>query len=217
MKRINIFIADDHDLVLDGIQALLSSVDHISIIGRASNGLEVLEQINKNPDVDLVILDINMPEMDGIEVTQEIKSNKIPVKVLILSMHNMSEFINKLMEVGADGYLLKNSGKAELVNAIEKVNSGGKYFCNEVVKSNFNEKLYAMNSHQSALSPREKEVVQFIAKGFSSQQIAQVLGLSPHTVDSHRKKILSKLGVKNSVEIAKYALKKGILKGFDIV
>ena len=217
MKQINIFIADDHDLVLDGIQALLSSVDHINIVGRASNGLEVLEQLQKRPDIDLVILDINMPEMDGIEVTQEIKSKGMSVKILILSMHNRPEFINKLIEVGADGYLLKNSGKAELVHGIESISAGEKFFCNEVVKSNFNEKLFAMESHQSALSPREKEVVQLIAKGFSSQQIALHLGLSQHTIDSHRKKILSKLGVKNSVEIAKYALKKGIIKGFDIV
>lgn len=217
MKQVNILIADDHDLVLDGIHALLSPVQHVTIVGRASNGLEVLDRMRKHPDLDLLILDINMPEMDGIEVTQEVKSRGLPIKVLILSMHNRPEFINKLIEVGADGYLLKNSGKAELVKAIDKVSSGGKYFCSEIVKSNFNEKLYALDSHQSELSPREKEVVQYIAKGYSSQQIAQVLQLSPHTIDSHRKKILSKLGVKNSVEIAKYALKKGILKGFDIV
>lgn len=217
MKQINILIADDHDLILDGISALLASVEHVKIVGSASNGLEVLAQIEKNPQIDLVILDINMPEMDGIEVTQRIKSEKLPVKVLMLSMHNRPEFINKLMEVGADGYLLKNSGKAELVRAVEDISAGGKYFCNEVVKSNFNEKLMALDSHQSALSPREKEVVQFIAKGLSSQQIAEALGLSSHTIDSHRKKILSKLGVRNSVEITKYALKRGILKGFDIV
>lgn len=217
MKQVNILIADDHELVLDGIQALLDPVSHINIAGRASNGVEVLDQLRRNADLDLVILDINMPEMDGIEVTQHIKDSGMRVKVLILSMHNRTEFIDKLVEVGADGYLLKNSGKVELVKAIDLISSGGRYFCNEVVKSNFNEKLIALNSHQSELSPREKEVVQLIAKGMSSQQIALVLKLSPHTIDSHRKKILSKLGVKNSVEIAKYALRKGILKGFDIV
>ncbi len=212
---IKVLLADDHEMILEGLCALLENEKEIEIIGKAQDGLEVLEQL-KSLQPHLLILDINMPQMDGIELTAKLKERHPKIKVLILSMHNRSEFIKRLMELGADGYILKNSGRGELITAIKTIVAGKKYFSHEIMKTNFDDQLHSTSKNPSLLSEREKDVLRLIAQGLTSQQIASKLNISQHTVDSHRKHILSKIEAKNSVDIVKYALKTGLVKGFDI-
>lgn len=217
MKQIQILLADDHEMILDGLSVLLRNELDIEIIGKAQNGIEVMEQLHSFKQPDLVVLDINMPQKDGIETATEIKSKYPQVKILILSMHHRSEFIKKLIEIDVDGYILKSSGRNELVTAIRRVAEGRKHFGPEIIKANFAQQLLKVPSHINTLSLREKDVIRLITTGLTSQQIAGVLNISHHTVDSHRKKILSKIGAKNSVDIAKYSIQTGITKGFEIM
>lgn len=217
MKLLKIFLVDDHEMILDGLCALLNDEKNIEVVGIANNGNDVLKKLKKIPLPDVLILDINMPEKDGIEVTAEVKALYPEIKILILSMHNRSEFIKKIMETGADGYILKNTGRNELLTAIYDIASGHMHFGAEIMKTNFEEQLILPSHGLNDLSKREKEVIWHIAFGMTSQQIADNLNISIHTVDSHRKRILSKINAKNSVDIVRYALKTGIVKGFDIL
>ncbi len=217
MKKLKLILADDHEMILDGIRALLEGEDHIQIIDQVHDGVELLNRLQFSPKPDLVIVDINMPNKDGIEVTTDIKSLYPQIKVLILSMHHRKEFVNKLLEAGADGYILKNSGRVELLKAIDQISKGSGYFSTEIMKANFEAQYYSKPFPTVELSQREKDVVRLIANGNSSQEIAEELCISTHTVDSHRKHILSKINAKNSVDITHYAFKTGIIKGFDIL
>ena len=214
-----IIIADDHELVLQGLIALLETASDIEIVATAQNGQEALDLIQRTEEVDLLLLDINMPELDGIEVTRFVKENYPEIKVLILSMYQRSEFIKTLITAGADGYILKNAGKAVLLEAIEALSKGERYFSKEVLDSmidSYTEKRKTKDLALVELSTREKEVVRLIAMEKSTAEIAEELFLSAHTINSHRKSILSKLDVKNAAGIFRYALHSGLIKGFDI-
>lgn len=195
--------------------ALLDSESHLEIIGLAKDGEEVLEHLHSSPLPDILLLDINMPKKDGIELTAEVKKKYPEVKILILSMHHRSEFVKKLTASGADGYILKNGGKGELLRAIQQIASGEQYFAQEILRDSFKQQIIAQGS-PAPLSEREKDVARQIAYGSSTSEIAETLHISTHTVDSHRKNILTKIDGKNSVDITNYALKTGIAKRFDI-
>lgn len=218
MDKIKLLIADDHQMILDGLKVLLDQVDRFEVVGEASNGQEVIEMVKKAEELDIIVLDINMPEKDGIEVTTELKKSYPEIKILIVTMYNRKEFVKSLMETGVDGYILKNAGRDELVNAIDSLSKGEPYYGKEITKT-------IMKSYQKErvfdspmdidVSEREKDIIRLIADGLSTQEIGEKLFLSTHTINTHRKNILSKLNVKNSAGVIRYGIQTGIVKGFD--
>jgi len=212
-----VIIADDHELVVEGLKMLLHG-DNIEVIATASNGDAVIDLIQREIEIDVLILDINMPGKDGIEVTKEIKFQYPEVKILILTMYRKVEFIKNLIKIGADGYVLKNSGKGNFIKAIEALVKGEKYFSEDVMNTVMNSyaQTWETNDFEPiTLSDREKEVAVLIAKEKSTLEIAETLHLSHHTINSHRKSLLSKLDVKNAAGVFRYALKTGLIKEFD--
>ena len=159
-----------------------------------------------------------MPSTDGIEVTKQIKSRHPEIKILILSMYNRQEFIKNLIESGADGYILKNSDKSELLGAIHTLQKGESYFGKEITKTimkSFRKENPPTEMHEVPLTEREKEIVKLIAETMTTSEIAEKLFLSTHTIDTHRKNILSKLQVKNVAGLVRYAVQTGLIKDFD--
>lgn len=219
MDKVRVLLADDHEMILDGLKLMLAQNEQIEIVGEAKDGEEVIDKVRHLPELDVVILDINMPKKDGIEVTREIKRIHAEVKVLILSMYNRKEFLKQLVEVGIDGYILKNAGKKVLLEALESLARDEPYYDKEITKTMLRsyQKSKVFDSPMDVeLSEREKEVVVLIANGLTSGEIAEKLFISTHTVDTHRKNILSKLNVKNATGIMRFALQTGIIKGFDL-
>lgn len=191
-----IFIADDHQIVIDGLQLLLNDNDRFKIIGSANDGETALKHIIKlNPDV--VLLDLKMPEKDGLQVILHLKNQGITSKIIMLSMHGDRRFIIDAKHYGADAFLLKNVGKAELILTIEKVLNG------EQVFTKFPE---LSSNDNSVLTPRELEVIELIVNGLTSNQIAESLNLSHYTIETHRKNIVRKTGAKNSASLVKYVM-----------
>ena len=218
MDKVKLLIADDHEMIRDGLRVLLNQTGQFDIVAEASNGREVIEVIKKIDELDIIVLDINMPDKDGIEVTTELKKTYPEIKILIVTMYNRKEFIKSLMEIGVDGYILKNSGKDELVAALNSLNRGEPYYGAEITKT-------VMKSYQKQrvfdspldieMSEREKETIRLIADGLSTHEIGEKLFLSTHTINTHRKNILNKLNVKNSAGVIRYGIQTGIVKGFD--
>ncbi|NVO11896.1 MAG: response regulator transcription factor [Bacteroidales bacterium] len=208
---INVIIADDHQIVLDGLKLLLEREKDICPVGEALNGLELLAQLEKK-QVDVAVIDIDMPRMNGIETTKEIRKRFPDVKVLILSMYNDNEYIKQLIEVGASGYILKNKGKEELVNAIRKIAEGGDYLGDAIIKTLMDEMKKpkkSLNDNKIPLTKREIEVLKLIAKGCTTPQIAEALFIAHSTVETHRRNLIDKLGVANSKELIRYAIENG--------
>lgn len=208
-ETINILIVDDHQMLIDGIQALLKKEKHFQFIATANSGekaLELLKTIHPN----LVITDINMPGMSGIELTKHIKTHYNDIKVLVLTMHNERAIISEILKAEAEGYILKNTGREELINAIHKIADGGTFFSSDVIASLMKEtKSEVTEQHltpeKAGLTPREIEIIKLIADEFSSAQIAEKLFISPRTVDTHRKHILEKIQCKTVVGLLKFA------------
>ena len=208
---IRIVIADDHQMFLDGIKAFLSGVPEIEIVGEGQNGLEVLE-ILKKETVDVAVLDVNMPKMDGIETTRQIKANYPNIKVLIVTMFNEKNFILNLMQAGANGYILKNKSKEELVGAIHNVFKGNSHFSLDVLNTVSNTSVSTQKEEVVELTDREKEVLCEIAEGLTTKQIAKKLFISEPTVNTHRRNLLSKIGVSNEKFLVRYAIKHGFIE-----
>ena len=216
---IKLLIADDHKIILDGLVMLLSLEPTFEIVGTAHNGTEVIAKVDELDELDVLIMDINMPEMDGIEVTRALKKKYPEIRILILSMYNRSEFVKTLISIGVDGYILKHSGKVILYQAINQLYLGERFFSEQILDNLIEtpiETNEVIDIARVELSDREKEVVKLIAQEKSTAEIAEALFLSPHTINSHRKSILNKLAVKNSAGIFRYALQTGIVKGFDM-
>lgn len=214
-----ILIADDHELILEGLNMLISTEPSYEIVGTAQTGTEVIELVDKIDELDVLIVDINMPEMDGIEVTKILKKKHPEIRILILSMYNRSEFVKTLISVGIDGYILKNSGRDVLFEAIDTLYRGERYFSQEILNNlieSYVETNQEVDLARVELTDREKEVVRLIVQEKSTADIADIMCLSLHTINSHRKSILNKLAVKNAAGIFRYALQTGIVKGFDM-
>jgi two-component system nitrate/nitrite response regulator NarL len=211
---IKVLLADDHEIITDGLKSILKNEDNIEVVATVSNGRDAVNYIEKN-QVDIAVLDINMPIMTGIEATKLIKENAYETKVLILSMYDTMEFIDELIEAGCQGYILKNKGQEELVKAIHRVYSGKPYFGERVQERMLEQRMNSkIKSKQEKvdLTRRELQVLQLIAQEFTTPEISEKLFIEESTVNTHRRNLISKLGVKSSLGLVSYAWKNGFIK-----
>lgn len=199
-------IADDHQVLLDGLKMMMEGYSHVDVIDTASNGQEVLEKLD-SIEVDVLLMDIQMPIMDGYTTAKLVNSNFPNVKIIILSMHNERAYVEKMFALGVSGYLLKSAGKEEIIQAIEKVNDGGQYFSSEIMTSLLTQNTKKSTSiTTSELTKREKEILGHIAGGMTNPEIAKKLFLSVDTIKTHRKNMMRKLNVNNTAGLVKHAI-----------
>jgi DNA-binding NarL/FixJ family response regulator len=208
-----IVLAEDHILVREGIKKIIEAFADLEVVGEVSDGLQLLDFLKRLP-VNMVILDISMPNLSGIEATKEIKRNFPQVKVLILTMHKKREYLNDALAAGADGYLLKEDAAKELLTAIQKIRQEAVYV--SPLLSAELATLYAQTRRQmpdlaveERLTPREIEIIKLIAEGKSSKEIGALLFLSFRTIQNHRTKIMRKLKLKKNIDLVKYAIQMG--------
>lgn len=206
---IRVFIVDDHPVVIEGIHSLLQNEKDIEWMGQAMNAQSCLGYFVNNT-ADVVLMDISMPGMDGMELCRVMKEKYPGIMILGLSTFNQGLYIKKMMDNGASGYILKNSSKEDLVKAIHAVSEGYIYFSGEAGMA-LDEYHKSAATELPALTPREKEILELIAEGYTNPQIAEKIFLSPFTVDSHRKNLLAKLGVKNTASLIKLAVEKKLI------
>lgn len=208
---IRVMIADDHNMFVEGIESILDGINDIQVVSKCHTGPEVFEKLAETP-ADVILLDINLPGMNGIEVCQKLSKEFPDVKVLALSMHNEESFVTEILKYGALGYILKNTGKKELISAIETINRGQSYFSEEVtetiMKSLVNQRTGSKKTSSLApkISRREKDVLDLIIKEMTTQEIADTLFISLKTVESHRRSLLTKLNVRNTAGLVRVAL-----------
>ena len=206
---VRVFIVDDHPVVIEGIHSLLKNEKGIEWAGHAMNAQSCLGFFVNNI-ADIVLMDISMPGMDGIELCAMMKEKYPGIFILGLSTFNQGLYIKKMMENGASGYILKNSSKEELLKAIHTVYNGGIFFSGEAGEA-LMEYQKSSITHLPELSPREKEILSLIAEGYTNPQIAEKIFLSSFTVDSHRKNLLAKLNVKNTASLIKLAVERKLI------
>lgn len=214
MPDIRVLVVDDHAILRDGIRSLLERQEGISVTGEASNGLEALEKISADPP-DIVLMDIAMPVMNGIEATQRIKERFPQVKVLILTQHDDREYIQPLLQAGAAGYVLKRSGGREVLTAIHHVNEQGAFLEPSIARQlleSYAQPIASNTPTTPYLTDREREVLQLVMVGKSNKEIARALHISPKTVSVHRSNIMAKLEVNNSIELVNYVNQHRILE-----
>ncbi len=213
MEKKRILLVDDHQLVLEGFKMIISKEENFEIVGEAKDGLEAVDMAGELC-ANLVMMDINLPSINGIEATRKIKAKYPKVKVIILSMNESQEYIIKADQAGADGYLLKSLEKDELVEAINTVLAGGKYHCKALSPELVNliaNKKYKTELNDSLLTNREIDIIKELALGSSSKEIAKKLFISDRTVNTHKTNIYKKLDVKNSVELLVIAKQRLII------
>jgi DNA-binding NarL/FixJ family response regulator len=213
MNPITVLLADDHDVVRKGMKMLLEDEESVLVIGEASDGLDAIEKVKAlSPNV--VILDLTMPKMTGIEAAKIISEEYPQVQILIFSMHNNREYIINSVENGASGYLLKDTGKEELMRAINVVSEGRKYFPPEISEVIIDELLSKTSGNQpdtsrpifQKITPKEKQILEHIVQGYNSREIADKLFLSIRTVDNHRANMMKKTKAKNTADLVKMAI-----------
>ncbi len=212
-NRIKIFIVDDHQIMIDGISALLKSDANFEVVGQNISPLKAIKEINEvRPDV--LITDVNMKELSGIELAKKIKELFPKIKILALSMHGDRETISEMLEVGINGYVLKNTGKEELTTALTKIAGGDFFFSNEVTTEMLKEVITEPRSNQKelvSLTPREKEIVKCISLEMNNAQISTELFISERTVETHRKNIFRKTQTKSVAGLIKLAIEQKII------
>lgn len=208
MKPMRVMLVDDQSIILDGLAALLEGDPGIEVVGTASNGQDAVETaLRLKPDV--IVMDISMPIMDGIEATRLVKKKLKNVQVLILSMYNRREFVTEILEAGASGYVLKNTNRRELLEAMRIVRSGHRYLAAPVQETMDEGGRDHFGDRSITLTRREREVITLIAQQRTNPEIADMLNLSIATVETHRKNILHKLGLHNGAGLVKYAMERG--------
>lgn len=210
---IRVLLADDHKVLLDGLQNLLEGLEDIRCVGVAMNGSEVMTILEDN-NVDVILMDINMPVMDGIETTKQVREKYPETKIIALTMLEQASFIQLMLKSGASGFLLKNSGKEDVLTAIRAVAAGGQYLgpeATQLLMENMKGQSAIRREFIPRLTRRESEVLKLMAKGHSTQSIADTLFISFNTVESHRKNLRSKFGVHNGAELIRVASERGLL------
>lgn len=211
---IKVFIADDHAVVREGLRFILETEGDIIVIGEAADGRQAVRQIRKlAPDV--VVMDIAMPKLNGIEATAQILNGKVNTRVIIFSMHSTKEHIFRALEAGAQGYLLKESAGKEMVKAVRTVYAGRRFLSDHISHKVIDDYIYqrradSKESPLKRLSPREREVLQLVVEGKSSAEIAESIFLSPKTVETYRSRLMQKLGLKDLPSLVKFAIQHGM-------
>lgn len=208
-NKVKVLIADDHAMIRDGVRSLIKQNKELVVVGEAQSGRETLEKF-QDLKPDLLILDISMPDLNGMEVSREILSSDPDAKIVILSMYDDEDYINRCLEYGVKGYVVKNESGGELDYAIKAVLQGKNYFSRQAQNVIF--KRHSQNVTKKKqkdddihLTQREREIIKLIAEGLTSQQMADQLFISPRTVETHRANVMKKIGVKNAVELVKKA------------
>ena len=217
-NTIRVVLADDHVFVRDGIKSLLENEANIEVVGEATDGLEALS-IVKTLNPDLLILDIRMPNLTGIEVVEKLRSENNLVKIVMLSMHESEEYVLKSIKAGADGYLLKGSSKEEFLKAVHTIANGGKYFSGDISSiliGQLSNPTAAMETKQSLdeelmITKREKEILKLLLSGKGNKEIAEALEISKRTAEVHRFNLMKKLKVKNLMELSNKATEYSLL------
>ncbi|MBU1013237.1 MAG: response regulator transcription factor [Bacteroidetes bacterium] len=211
MGKIKVILVDDHQMFRDGVKSVLSDEENIAIIGEVGHAND-LYKLLESTSPDLIITDISMPDISGIDITKYVSKNFPEINILILSMHSNEEFITKALNAGANGYLPKDTSMNELLQAINIIAKGENYFnkgiSDTILKSMVNKSKISKNDN---LTSRELEIVHQVVEGLSNKEIAEKLNISVRTVDSHKNNILHKLGLKSSVELVKYAIKNNLV------
>lgn len=216
-QPIRVLVADDHDIVRYGICSVIDASDDIEVVCEAGSGTEALEQFRKmNPDV--CILDITMPEMNGIQTTRAILELEPEARILILTMHINEEYLNQVLNAGANGYMLKNSDRDELLGSIRAVYRGEKAFSQTISKlmteryvRQVQKPRELQDTEKVNVTRRELEILRLIAEGHTSSEISEILFISPRTVDTHRANLMSKLDIKNAAGLVRYAIENKLI------
>jgi two-component system, NarL family, response regulator NreC len=215
-KPIRVLIADDHTIVRSGVRLLLEAEIDIEVIGEALEGNQAVE-LSASLKPDVVLMDIAMPGMDGLEATRQIKSRFPEIQVLVLTMHRSDEYFFEILEAGASGYLLKGADTSDLVKAVRFVHRGEVFLyptmAQKLLREFFN-RSQPSSSYESKLSPREKEILRLVADGYSNKEIAEKLVVSSSTVHSHLSNLMGKLELSSRRELIQYARKQGLLSGY---
>jgi len=212
---IRVFLADDHAIVRDGLRAVLQGQPDITVVGDAADGRETVRQeAQLRPDV--VVMDIAMPELNGIDAARQIREADQSTEIVILSMYSTSEHIFRALQAGARGYLLKESAGVEVVNAVRAVHSGQRYLSQKISDKLVDEyvrqrEAVGAQSPLALLSPREREVLQLVVEGKSSAEIADILFLSPKTVETYRSRLMRKLDISDLPSLVKFAIQQGLI------
>jgi DNA-binding NarL/FixJ family response regulator len=211
LDKIRIILADDHDILIDGIESILNEAPHLQVIGKASSA-DAAEALVKRLEPDLLLTDISMGAVSGLDLTKRVLQQFPLTRVIVLTMHDDAQHISDMLQAGALGYLLKNVKQAELFTAIEQVMQGRQYIQQSLaVQYNQFIQQQKQNKKNSQLTPREIEIIKLIAQGMTTLQISRKLYLSEHTVETHRKNIIRKTGAKNVIGIVNYARQNGFL------
>jgi DNA-binding NarL/FixJ family response regulator len=210
---IRILLVDDQRIIIDGLRGLMEPVVDIECVGEAANGEEALFAL-KHLRVDVVLMDLDMPVMDGVEATKRIKAEYPDVKVVVLTMHEEAAMVKELMEIGADGYLVKNCGRDELLLAIRGVHAGQRHFGSALLEGLLQQRQEsaAQSGLLKELSEREVEVLAALAEGLTNKEIGERLFISPRTVDTHRTNLMKKLDTHNVAGLVRIAIKAGLVR-----
>lgn len=215
---IRVVIADDHVFVRDGIKSLLENEGNIVVVGEATDGLEALKTVESTKP-DLLILDIRMPNLTGIEVVEKLRNQNNPIKIVMLSMHESEEYVLKSIKAGADGYLLKGSSKEEFLKALHTVSDGGKYFSGDIssiligqlTHPTTSSEAKQVNGEEMLITKREKEILTLLLSGKGNKEIAEALDISKRTAEVHRFNLMKKLKVKNLMELSNKATEYSLI------
>jgi len=211
---ISIIVADDHAIVREGLRRLLEAEPDLEVVGEAEDGREVLTEVERNRP-DIVVLDITMPRMGGLETLDRLRTDHKDTKVVLLSVHNDPPFIQSAIGLRTDGYVLKNGRASEIVTAVREVMNGGSYFSPAVARE-IVEQVRSPRTESpdpfTLLSAREREVLHLIAEGLSAKEVASELSISTKTVEAHRTSLMRKLGVRKATELVRYALRHGLIE-----
>jgi DNA-binding NarL/FixJ family response regulator len=215
MPKIRVLIADDHALVREGISAFLKCTEDIEVVAEASDGLEAIEKALKfRPDI--ILMDISMPKLGGLEATVEIRKADPSIKIMVLTQYDDKEYISRFLKAGVSGYLLKRAVGSDLVSAIRAVKSGETYLypavASKVVNDFLGKESMSGEDGYDVLTDREKQVLKLVAEGYAHKEVADMLKISPKTVVVHQTNILEKLGLNNRSELIRFALSRGIIQ-----